>query len=143
MKPHLAFICLIAAMPSFVLGCSLLAKQKSVAVSCADFYNQHHITRQVSVAVGESFAVRLCSNVTTGFKWSESAQMSDESVLQQTSHDFDAPQGYTDIAGAPGMENWTFRAVNTGISNVFLEYGQPWEGGEKAEWTFNLSVSVE
>jgi inhibitor of cysteine peptidase len=84
----------------------------------------------------------LCSNPTTGFQWSETANISDTSVLEQVSHEYIAPKGSAK-AGAAGQEVWTFRALSEGDSTVALEYSRPWEGGEKGEWTFELAVEVE
>jgi predicted secreted protein len=38
---------------------------------------------------------------------------------------------------------WTFKALQKGTSTVDWEYSQIGEGGEKARWTFNLTVIVE
>jgi len=114
----------------------------SIEVSCDDFMQQKHISKEVSAAVGDSFTVTLCSNATTGFKWSESAQISDQTVLQQTGHEFVSPDA-KGVVGAPGKEVWTFKALKKGTSTASLEYSRPWEGGEKGEWTFNLTVVVK
>ncbi|MFC1983316.1 protease inhibitor I42 family protein, partial [Chloroflexota bacterium] len=45
--------------------------------------------------------------------------------------------------GTPGQEVWTFKALKKGTTTVFMEYSRPWEGGEKGEWTFNLTVTVK
>ena len=103
---------------------------------------QKHISKEVSAAVGDSFTVTLCSNATTGFQWSESAQISDPTVIQQTDHKFVSPEA-EGLVGAPGKEVWTFKALKKGTSTVSLEYSRPWEGGEKGEWTFNLTVVVK
>ncbi len=112
-----------------------------IQVSCDDFGKQQHVSKAVNVAVGDTFAVTLCSNATTGFQWPESAQISDPTVVQQTDHKFVSPG--TGFVGAPGKEVWTFKALKKGTSTVSLEYSRPWEGGEKGEWTFNLTVVVK
>lgn len=114
----------------------------SVEVSCDDFGKQQHISKEVQVTAGDSFTVTLCSNATTGFKWSEPAQISDQTVLQQTGHEFVAPEA-KGVVGAARKEVWTFKALKKGTSTVSLEYSRPWEGGENGEWTFNLTVVVK
>ena len=37
----------------------------------------------------------------------------------------------------------TFRVLSQGVSKISFEYSRPWEDGEKAEWTFVLSVVAE
>jgi inhibitor of cysteine peptidase len=45
--------------------------------------------------------------------------------------------------GTAGQEVWTFKAFKTGKSTISIEYSRPWEGGEKAAWTFVLTVLVD
>jgi inhibitor of cysteine peptidase len=103
---------------------------------------QKHISKEVAAAVGDSFTVTLCSNATTGFKWSESAKISNPAVVQQIGHEFVSPEA-KGVVGAAGKEVWTFKALKKGTSTVSLEYSRPWEGGEKGEWTFNLTVAAK
>ena len=126
---------LLLCLPSCTTGAS-------VEVSCDDFMQQKHISKEVAAAVGDSFTVTLCSNPTTGFQWSESAQISDPTVVQQMDHKFVSPEA-EGLVGAPGKEVWTFKALKKGTSTISVEYGRPWEGGEKGEWTFNLTVVVK
>ena len=111
-------------------------------VSCDKFMQQKHIAKQIEVIYPGSLIVSLCSNPTTGFQWNESTQISDPSVLQQYSHSFVAPQPRGAL-GAPGKDVWTFKTLNKGTSTISLEYSRPWEGGEKREWTYTLTVIVK
>jgi len=138
-------IILTGAMTALLLclfACS--PKQASVEVSCDDFTKSQNISKEVQVPVGDSFTVTLCSNPTTGFQWSESAQISDGTILKQTDHGFISPQSEPPPPpGTPGQEVWTFQALKKGEATVSMEYGRPWEGGEKGEWTFALTVVVK
>ena len=96
---------------------------------------------EVYVPAGHVFKLSLVSNPTTGFSWSETAQVSDAAVLKQVSHEYIAPEG--GMAGASGKEVWVFDTLEKGTATVYLEYGRPWEGGEKAEWTYKVTVNVE
>lgn len=115
---------------------------ESIEVSCDEFINVKHITKEVEVNAGDSFKVTLCSNPTTGFEWSESAQIGDQTVMEQVKHRFAAPKN-KQLAGAAGQEIWTFRALKEGTTTISMEYSQPWEGGTKVEWTFELTVVVK
>lgn len=117
-----------------------------VEVNCDKFREQKHLTNKLEVSTGESFTVTLCSNPTTGFKWQETAQISDQTVLQQTGHKFVAPEAEGSKPPAPGssgVEIWTFKALKKGNTTVYMEYGRPWEGGEKGVWTYKLTVVVK
>ncbi len=118
----------------------------SLEVSCEEFQGENHITREAGVAVGDLLVVTLCSNPTTGFQWSENAEIGDAAVLEQLSHEFIAPKGSdkkNPPPGASGKEVWTFRALTGGTTSVSMEYSQPWQDGEKGAWTFALTVTVD
>jgi len=142
MKSKLILVCAVVVISLCLFACSPTPKQVSVDVSCDDFMKQQHISQEAEVAVDGSLTVTLCSNPTTGFQWVESAQISDQTVLQQTSHKFVPPEE-TGVAGAAGKEMWTFKALKKGTSTISMEYSRPWEGGEKGEWTFVLTVTVK
>jgi len=144
-KSKLILIGAVVALSLLLFACAPAAKQVSVDVSCDDFMKLQHISQEVEVAVDGSLTVTLCSNPTTGFEW-ESAQISDQTVLQQIDHKFVAPETKGDGPPAPGTagkEVWTFKALKEGTSTISMEYSRPWEGGEKGEWTFALTVVVK
>ena len=144
MKSKLILMCAVVAISLGLFACSSAAKQ--VSVDYDDFMEVQHISQEVEVAVDGSLTVTLGSNPTTGFLWSESAEISDQTVLEQTGHEYIAPEGEGDEPPAPGTagkEVWTFKALKKGTTEVSMEYGRPWEGGEKAEWTFVLTVVVK
>ena len=138
-------LCIVATLLVFLFACAPATKQVSVEVSCDDFYKQAAISKEVAVAVGDSFTVTLCSNPTTGFEW-ESAHISDQTVLKQVDHEFIPPEDLGDRPpppGSPGEEVWTFKAFKKGTSTISIEYSRPWEGGEKGAWKFDLTVTVK
>lgn len=141
MKAKLILVCAVGVLSLFLFACAPAARQASVEVSCDDFSQQNHITKQVEVGAGGTLTVTLCSNPTTGFEW-ESAIISEQTVLQEIDHRFVPPEA-EGVVGAAGKEVWTFKALKKGTSTVSVEYSRPWEGGEKGEWTFNLTVTVK
>ena len=111
-------------------------------VTCDEFMAQQHISKAVEVPLNGQLVVTLCSNPSTGFQWSETAQIVDQTILEQIEHEFVSPEAKEDKTPAPGTpseEMWTFKATGKGTT----EYSRPWEGGEKAEWTFVLTVVVK
>ena len=142
MKSKLILTCIIVAISLCLFACSLGPTQAEV--SCDDFMADKHISKEVEVAVGDSFTVTLCSNPTTGFLWSEAAEISDQTVLQQVDHKFvPPPERPEPIEGEAGKEVWTFKALKKGTSTISMEYSRPWEEGEKGAWTFLLTVVVK
>ena len=142
MKSKLILTCIVVAISLSLFACSSAV---SVEASCDDFTKLQHISKEVKVAVDGSLTVTLCSNPTTGFEW-ESPKITNQTVLQQVGHEFEAPEHKGDEPPPPGeagKEVWTFKALKEGTSTISMEYSQPWEGGEKGEWTFNLTVVVK
>ena len=128
-----------------LLACSPASTEVFVEVPCDDFMNQKQISGQVEITPGELFTVTLCSNPTTGHQW-QSPQITDQTVLEQVDHKFEAPEHKGDRPpppGTPGKEVWTFKALKKGEATISMEYSQPWEGGLKATWTFILTVVVK
>ncbi len=92
MKSKLILACAMVAILLSLCACS--SKQVSVKATCSDFeklYPERAISKEVKVAVDGSLTVTLCSNPITGFQWPETAQISDQTVLQQIDHKFVPP----------------------------------------------------
>jgi predicted secreted protein len=139
LKSILIFMILVASLS--VLSCIITSRLINVDVSCNDFTeNPHSIRDEFQAEVGDKIALKLCSNPAAGFQWKY--EMLGDIVLKEEDHDFEEPED-EDIVGAPGKELWTFEAVEQGTAEVRMEYGQPSQGGEKSEWTYTFTVTVE
>jgi predicted secreted protein len=132
----LIFAMLAALLSS--LSC-ITSRDINVEITCDQFNKNNHTMNEFKVEIGDKIRVKLCSNPTTGFQWEY--ETSGENVLQEEDHDFEEPG--SDVAGAPGIEVWTFEAVAKGTIEVRMAYSQPWEGGEKEEWTYTMTVTVD
>lgn len=145
MKSKLILICAMVTISLCLFACSSTTNEVSVEASCNDFYDRQHISKKVEVAAGDSFVVTLCSNPSTGREW-EPPQVSDKTILSLTDHERVGPETEGDrppAPGTPGKEIWTFKALKKGETTISMEWSQPWEGGVKAEWTFDLTVVVK
>jgi len=156
MNKKSAIICgiaLLSILPISVLSCSKevgavmppLDRPPAldiIEISCDEFGTQKHITKEVEIPNPSSQIVILCANPTTGFQWTESAQISDETVIYQYEHNF-VPPDEENVVGDPGKNVWTFKTLKQGTSTITFNYSRPWEGGEKGEWTFTLVVIVK
>ena len=147
MKAKLILMCIMVAIPLCLLACLPAPKQVSVNVSRDDFNKEQHFSQEVEVAVDGSLTLTLYSCPSEGRQWSEPAQISDQTVLQQTDHKFVMPEAEGDMPpppGTPGQEVWTFKALKEGKSTISMEYTHPWEGGEEEPMlTFALTVVVK
>ncbi len=131
-----------ATVPASVSAYNLVGGRITMEASCNDFDSAPNglIVRELIVSPGQYFDVVLCSNPSTGFQWSANADIDDPTVVSQGGHSFLPPAG--SMPGAAGKEIWTFNALKTGEAFISLEYSQPWQGGVKAVWVFNLIVVV-
>jgi len=56
--------------------------------------------------------------------------------------------GVTSIGGSPHPiraedDHGLYLRIGKGMTTVSMEYSHPWEGGEKGEWTFSLTIIVK
>lgn len=136
---HLILLTCVAFTISLCLsGC--ISNRESLEITCDRFFENKHFTWNTQVQPGDSLFITLCSNPTTGFQWSQAAQISDENILELIGQGFTPPK--KTAPGAAGTEDWTFKALKSGTSTVLLEYSRPWDGGEKGEWTLTATVVV-
>lgn len=134
------FLTLLLLFSIVFLPSCITSRDIHVGISCDDFTkNPTGIRNEFKIEVGDKVYVELCSNQTTGFQWSY--EMSGDTAVKQEDHDFHPAEG--DVPGAPGKENWTFEGVSKGTSEIVMEYSQPWDGGIKKEWTYNITIEVE
>lgn len=112
-----------------------------VELSYEDFCTQPKYNGCVRLRIDGRLIVTLYSNPSTGFSWSELAQISNRTILMQIDHKWLPPT--SDRAGAGTQQVWIFKTLKRGSSTIYLEYGQPWEGGTKAAFTFHLIVVVK
>ena len=116
-------------------------KEANTQVPIEEFMASKNVHREIVVSAGTTITVTLGSNPTTGFSWGKAA-IANPASLEQTGNQFLAPEG-KGLVGAPGNQVWTFNALQKGTTTVSMEYSQPWAGGEKGAWTFELTVTVE
>jgi len=124
----------------------IVEDETTVEITCEEFNAENHLTSDVIVPVDSQLVVSLCSNASTGFAWSEAAEIGDTAILEQVQHEYIAPQpqnGEEPPPGTPGKEEWTFDTLSPGTTSVSFEYSQPWEGGEKGVWSLEIMLIVE
>jgi len=113
-----------------------------VCIPIGEFRNHPHIDVVMHGRAGGGLTVALGSNPTTGFQWSELAEISDESIIQQVSHKFVGP-GIDKPPGTPGEEVWIFKALKRGTTTTFLEYSRPWVEEDALHWTVTITTTIK
>jgi inhibitor of cysteine peptidase len=112
-------------------GCS--SQQQEVKASIDD------AGRKVQLDKGQTLAVTLEGNPTTGYSW-EVAEPLDEQVLRQVGEaEFKAE---SEALGAGGVQILRFEAVNAGQTTLNLVYHRSWEEGVEPLETYSLQIVV-
>ena len=144
MKFKLIAIGLIVVLALSLIACSTNEPGTvSWEVPIDNFMNKPDHSDQIEVPVGDTLILKLGSNPTTGFEWSENADIDNGSMIKQVSHEFIGPDNDPPPPpGTPGQEVWEFEALKKGTATISMTYDRPWEGGEKAEWTYEITVTV-
>ncbi len=142
MKYIVLLVCVLLIVPAMSVACSPAGKDVPISVACDEFQKQKNVVKDVQVVNGDKVVVSLCQQSgSTGYKWGEKAQLGNPQVLEQINYKTVPPE--KPMPGAPATDVWTFRAMQPGLCVVDLEYGQPWQGGQKAGWTLKLNVTVK
>ena len=145
MRSRVILLCIFVLILFGIVMCAPPAGNQEIGASCDDFRKASQasavLNERIEIKSGNMLTIKLCSNRTTGFQWTEKANVSDPAILQQIEHRYVAPGAK--VPGAPGDEIWVFKAIKAGNSVVSMEYSRPWEGGEKGIWKYRVSVLVK
>lgn len=95
--------------------------------------------KTVELNTGDTLAVELEGNPTTGYVWEVEAV--DAAVLKQTGESEFKPE--SDATGAGGVEILRFEAVASGQTALKLVYHRPWEEDVSPEETFEVTIVVK
>ena len=95
--------------------------------------------KEITVAEGEVFEVRLERSGGTGYSW----EMADPDkthlkVLATT----DTPLKKGPILGGPLLTTWQVKAVKAGSTELRIALYRPWEGIEKAAERFQVNIQI-
>jgi len=92
--------------------------------------------QDIGVGLGETFALALPGNPTTGYTWQADV---DVAYLQLVAQEF-APQG--PAVGAGGREVFRFRALQAGETELAFEYRRPWGGEARDSRRFRVLIAA-
>ena len=129
----------------WISGCAGEPSAELIEISCDEFTQKESISDSLIMDAGQEITIKLCSNPSTGFEWSETPENTHPSILFQAGHEFliQNENGTPLPPGTPGQQVWTFSAVSAGQSQLYFEYSRNWEGGEKGVWTYRPEVTVQ
>ncbi|CAG1003810.1 hypothetical protein BURK1_03068 [Burkholderiales bacterium] len=139
--------------PSRALAVALTALAVAACSSnpAADPWNRAPIVRNTDASIegrsetvkrGDTLAVHLESNPSTGYRW-ELTRLAGAAVAQIGIPDYqpETAAGVPRI-GAPGHTTFRFRAMQPGTSSIELALRRPWETGVAPAKTVRFEISV-
>ncbi len=138
--PALATL-MTVALVLLSLACSdPLSPEKDVTVTVGydSFTQDQSYSGSVRLSAEGTLTIKLFSNGSTGYLWSNPARLSNPTVFEQTGHQFIPPA--ISNPGAGGQDVWTFRATSRGNCVVYTEYKR--SSDTLPTWTFTLTVTV-
>ena len=125
-----------------VAACGSTSAADPAGATCDQFASTPSIAQARTIDVGDDLTVVLCSNASTGFSWGE-PRVTDDGIVSLADRGFREPgTASLPIVGAAGADVLTLHGAAKGTTSVSIAYGQPWEGGTKDAWTFELTVTV-
>lgn len=89
---------------------------------------------------GETFQIRLESNITTGYSWGMQ-ELSDPEIIEFVGSAYIEPE--TDLIGAAGEELWEFKALDKGKTTINMFYSRSWEEEEAPAKEIVFEITVE
>lgn len=92
-----------------------------------------------AVQAGEEFFIALPSNVTTGYRWSQT--VGDGKIVAYEGNVYQPPAGAA--MGAPGQQLFIYHANRSGTTSIVLAYARPFEPGTPPAKTVTFNVSVQ
>jgi len=122
---------LLAALVVATLSAGCVTRE--VAIGAADN------GREIVLERGQTLAVALEANPTTGYNWLLVGEPPVE-ILSVVGEEFAAPG--EDRVGAGGVTTWRFRAVGEGRTAIELGYARSWEEGLQPLEAFRIQVVV-
>ena len=136
-KPPMLKAVLALALAVAAPGCSSRSLNLTLRIEYETLERTPHYSRTIDLFQGAELKLVLHSNGTTGALWTDPAQLSDPTVLEQTDHRYIIRPNPN--PGEPGHEEFTFETKAKGECTVFLEYKRPFS----PEVTYTCTINVK
>ena len=96
----------------------------------------------IELSPGDTVAITLDSNPTTGYSW-QVVQMDGRLLQLQGEPEYQANSEGDRLVGAPGTETYAFQALGTGQTTLVLGYFRPWEETVPPVETFTVQFLID
>ncbi|MHB1345878.1 MAG: protease inhibitor I42 family protein [Candidatus Humimicrobiaceae bacterium] len=119
----------------------LILSLAACSISSKPVFTEKQNNASIDIKSGDSFRIILKSNQTTGYGWKLS-EKTDAKIIFLVSSDYETSSRDKDIAGAGGIETFTFQAAKPGQTKLILEYIRSWEEDSEPANIYSLDVNV-
>ena len=97
--------------------------------------------KAIELAVGQTLAITLDSNPTTGYSWEAAGEH--EELVQVGEPEYKQRNQDKQLVGAGGQETLRFEAKRVGQVRLELVYHRPWETDVQPAETFAVDVTIK
>jgi inhibitor of cysteine peptidase len=111
----------LLALP--LAGCSTIAAESPPLLRVGEA----QAGASLDLARSQPIAVSLPANPSTGYSWALAAQPPETVLKLQGPSTYVPDPAAAGLAGAGGLETWSFIAVGAGQGDLRFEYRRPWE----------------
>lgn len=94
--------------------------------------------KSVTARIGDTIALQLGENPTTGYQWA--IKQIDPSILVQQRDEY---QSSSNMPGSSGTRTIVFRAAAQGITTIALTNERSWEPANPANQQFSVTIDVQ
>jgi inhibitor of cysteine peptidase len=92
--------------------------------------------RSIALKVGQTIAVHLRENPTTGFRWT--LEQGGDSILEPLDSTY--VQAAISATGGGGLHVWTFEARQQGNARLVFKLGRAWQGTASDSDRFEVTI---
>ena len=135
---------LFAMLAAVVVFSSCAATQNiiiNVNMTCEEFqYKSSELGNEFEINIGDEIRAKMCINATSGYSWDY--KIDNQDVMEFVSHDTIQPDPNGDLADAPGVDIWLYKAVGPGDAVINMAYTKPTANGTDTKYTYTLDITV-
>ena len=92
--------------------------------------------KHINVQINDTFNIKLVSNPSTGYSWNEKFNSSKIAMINNKF----VPNTDKTLMGAPGMQEFTFKAVELGHTKIVMDYKCLWSDTDGKKIVYYVNV---
>jgi len=94
-------------------------------------------SQRIDARIRDIVEIPLEANVSAGFQWEVSVPSQASSLVTLVEVKWERT---SDRVGAPQIQKFRFRTLNSGVADIVFRYKRPWENKVKTERQFSFRI---